>query len=357
MSARSVVVVMPFGGQDHIERRRAILNFKRLEYLVRNTCSVIPAIPASATDRVVYAVEVARTAMDDIPEKALQQIETADILIALVVERNPNVIYEIAYRQARDRSVGVLVVDSADNLPLYLKSLAYQSWKQDEVLALIDKIASDPSRDLNDFTVGIPDELKKFIDFYDGELQKGLERALQEIEAKIKPEQIKAVQYLRGIVSEETVTYYPCSIVEISFSRRGEFAHPQSAGIIQDFDDGFSRLYGYASKTQADTDRPLTLSKLLGRIEKFSDKSHWDDFMEEQVALTTTVISEYGFARAKVPLRFNEKHPQGEYRGKAFLPCLIAQVIDGNQDGPHNMYLLVIYIELPDTLRPGRSTT
>ena len=52
MSARSVVVVMPFGGKKQPERRRAILNFKRLEYLVRNKCSVIPASPRSTERRV-----------------------------------------------------------------------------------------------------------------------------------------------------------------------------------------------------------------------------------------------------------------------------------------------------------------
>jgi hypothetical protein len=40
MGARSVAVVMSWGGDDPKERRRAILNFKRLEYLVRNKCKV-----------------------------------------------------------------------------------------------------------------------------------------------------------------------------------------------------------------------------------------------------------------------------------------------------------------------------
>jgi hypothetical protein len=351
MSARSVVVVMPFGGDNRTERRRAILNFKRLEYLVRNKCNVTSASAVGDADRVVYAVEVAKTAMDDIPENALQQIETADILIALIVERNPNVIYEVAYRRARDGTV-VLVVDSADNLPLYLKSLAHQSWKQDEILARINQIANDEFRELSDFTVGIPDDLKKAIDVYDGELQKGLEEALQEIEAKFEPHPNQAVQHLRGIVSDQTSSFYPCSIVEVGFSGRNDFANTKYPAIVRDFDEGFSRLYGYVDKRAAEADRPLTLDKLLGRIEGFSDKSHWEEFMQEQVKLTATVVKEYGFARAKVPLRINKKHPRGEYCGTSYLPCIVAQVIDGELDGPHKMYLLVVYIEVPDTLRP-----
>jgi len=107
---------MPFGGRDTTERRRAILNFKRVEYLVRNKCTVTSVDPTGKQNRVLYAVEVAKTAMDDIPERALTQIEAADIVIALVVEPNPNVIYEIAYRRALDGTV-VLVVDNTDISP------------------------------------------------------------------------------------------------------------------------------------------------------------------------------------------------------------------------------------------------
>jgi hypothetical protein len=355
MSARSVVVVMPFGGKDRTERRRAILNFKRLEYLLRSDkCNVTSISPTGEHDRVVYAVEVAKTAMDDIPEKALQQIEAADILIAVVVERNPNVIYEVAYRRARDRTV-VLVVDSADNLPLYLTSLAYQTWKQAEVLERINQIANDSFRELSDFSVGIPDDLKRAIDIYDGELQKGLNDALQEIEAKFEPHLTEAVQHFRGIVSDKISSFYPSSIVEIPFSARGVFANPQHPAIVRDFDDGFSRLYGYVDKRQADADRPLVLDKLVGRIKSFSDENHWAEFMQEQIHLTTVVIMGYGFARATVPLRINDTHPRGEYQGKSYLPCIVGEVLDGSLDGPHKMYLLVVYIELPETVSPVRS--
>ena len=347
MSARNVVVVMPFGGADLAQRRRAILNFKRLEYLVRNRCRVKSAGSIGDGDCVVYGVEVAKTAMDDIPDRALRQIQNADILIALVTEPNPNVIYEVAYRRAKDRAV-VLVVDSINDLPLYLKSLAYHSWKQDDVLRRIDKIANDPAGlpHLPDFAVGIPNDLKETIDIHDGVLERGLQEALQDIESKFEPEPIQAVHYLRGIVSSETSSFYPCSIVEVAFARRSEFANVQNPAIVREFDDGFSRLFGYVDKKAAEYDRPLTLTRLMGRMERFSDKTDWDEFMAEQVAMTGTVIREYGFARAKVPLRINKMHPRCEYRQASYLPCVITQVIDGSLDGPHRMHLLVVYIEL-----------
>ncbi len=51
-------------------------------------------------------------------------------------------------------------------------------------------------------------------------------------------------------------------------------------------------------------------------------------------------------------MRINEKHNHREYRGMSYLPCVVAQVIDGNQEASHSMYLLVAYIELPAYLMP-----
>ncbi len=349
MPARSVVVVMPFGGKGkdeedrELRRRRAILNFKRVEYLIRSKCNVTAATGTAGREPISYAVEVARTAMDDIPEHALQQIEMADVLIALFTEQNPNVIYEVAYRRARDRTV-VLVVDALDTLPLYVNSLGRQSWRQTKVLDRIEIITRDPGRDLPDFNVGIPEDLKKAIDENDSELQKGLEDALFEVEKTIKPRLSEAVCHLRGLISDRTITFYPNSIVEVPFSTRGTFDANRPASVIE-FDDAFSRLYGYPSKQAAENDRPLTLGKLLGRIEKMTDPEDWKPFSADQGALTN-VLKDYGFARASVPLRINQTHKDRGYRGTSYLPCVVAQAIDGDKDAAHSMYLLVTYIDL-----------
>lgn len=357
MGARSVVVVMPFGGADETERRRAILNFKRLEYLVRNKCNVksasLDGTPREG-DHVVYAVEVAKTAMDNISILALQQIEAADILIALISEPNSNVLYELGYRRARNPTVTVvLVVDSKEIVPIYESSVAHQIWKQVDVMEWIDKIAKEKLPKLSDFAAGIDPALKDAIDMYDSDLARGLENALQEIEDKFVLPETSAVRHLRGIVSAECISFYPCSIVEISFAKRNEFASSEPARVV-DFDENFSRLYGYAGKTAAENDDPLTLKKLLGKIQEFCDQSDWDEFMADQVRLTNTVIKGGGFARASVPLRFNKNHPHREYQGTSFLPCVIAQVFDGDLEGRHRMYLLVVYIEIRDTLGLGK---
>ena len=132
MSQRKVVVAMPFGGAG-VERRKAILNFSRLKYIIENKCQVVPPGPGTTGTRVDYDVVVARTAMDKIPERALEQIRSADILIALLSEQNQAVAYELGYRRARERTV-ILMVDSQDDLPVYEKAVAYQDWRQDDVL-------------------------------------------------------------------------------------------------------------------------------------------------------------------------------------------------------------------------------
>ena len=139
MSRRNVVVAMPFGSGE-VEHRKAILNFSRLKYIVEKKCQVVPAGSSTTGKRVAYDVDVARTVMDKIPENALEQIYNADILIVLLSEHNITVAYELGYRRARERTV-ILMVDSQDDVPIYEAAVAYQSWKQDEVLGQIDLIA------------------------------------------------------------------------------------------------------------------------------------------------------------------------------------------------------------------------
>ena len=165
MSKRNVVVAMPFG-KPGAERRKAILNFRRLKYIIEEKCQVVPTAPHTTGMRVAYDVEVARTVMDQIPRNALRQIYNADILIALLSERNLTVAYELGYRRARERTV-ILMVDSKDDLPVYESAVAYQDWKQDDVLAQIDDIAGKDFPTLDGFQANIPGALKDVIDARD----------------------------------------------------------------------------------------------------------------------------------------------------------------------------------------------
>ena len=339
-------MAMPFGSGG-VESRKAILNFSRLKYIIENKCEVVPADSSKTGerlgDRVVYDVDVARTSMDSIAEIALKRVTDADILIVLLLERNLTVAYELGYRRARERRPVILITSSEDDVPVYERAVAHLSWKQDEVLAEIDAIANKEYLALADFKVDIPGALKDVIDARDDGLINGLRLALQEIENKFV-----VLSPFVGMLSEAITRFYPFSVVEVRFSKNGEFEDPEAPAKVVDFDEDFSRLYGYPGKNTAEQDTPLTLDRLLDRIKRFSDADDWDEFLQEQMTLTETVIKDHGFARATVPIRFNSSHSVSQFKCKSFLPCVAAQVTDGNFDGPHRMYLLIAYIEIPD---------
>ena len=244
--------------------------------------------------------------------------------------------------------MAAVVADSTDILPLYVQSLGRLDWKQKEVVDRIDHIAKDTVPELSTFKDRIPEDLKLIIDNHDTPLIGKLQDALQEIERKIKPHP-KALEHMRGIVSEKTENYYPCSIVEMNFSGH-KIDDPQNPPIVTDFDDKFSALYRYPSKASMEGDKPWTLKKLMERIEGVVDQPDWDEFMKDQVRLIDNLVNNFD-VKAEIPLRINNNHLNAEYKGKNYLPCVIAKVNDGDQAGPHTMHLLIEYIEIPDTLK------
>lgn len=347
MVARSVIVSLPFGGQDGIAQRRAILYFKRLEYLVEKKCKV-KAISPGDLNQIGYAVKVADTATGDIPNDIMGKIRAADIMIALVQIPNANVTCEV--RARRDNDLPVILVGSWPDVPVYEKDFARLEWDQPVVLPQIEMIAADSQRyPLDGFDSGIPDDLKHTIDANDGKLKAQLEKALKEVEP---PKPTEAVESLRRIVSDKIVSFYPCSIVEFTFSGPAKL-DPTKPSNVCDFDELFSHLYGYAGRSQANSDKTgksFTLQYLLGRLENYIDKPDWDEFMQDQDRVSQVIIHA-GYAKAKVPLRIKNNHPRDDFKGKCLLPCVVAQVTNGSNDGPHTMYLLVEYIEIPDTLK------
>src|SRR6478736_4128478 len=114
MSTRNVVVAMPLG-RPGAERRKAILNFGRLKYIIEEKLQVIPVGSRTTEMRVAYDVVVARVVMDGaIPRNALSQISNADILIALLSELNPTVAYELGYRRASASKMAVILMADSE---------------------------------------------------------------------------------------------------------------------------------------------------------------------------------------------------------------------------------------------------
>ena len=192
--------------------------------------------------RVAYDVDVARTIINEIPERALSEIYKADILIALLSERNFTVTYELGYRRGRERTPVMLMVDSEDDVPVYEAAEAYLVWKQDDVVEEIARIANKDFPALVDFQGDIPPSLKEVIDARDDGLVNNLQLALQEIENEFVVYEPDPVQKLRGILSESIDRFYPFSVVEVTFSKQGEFADPNAPARVVDFDEDFCRL-------------------------------------------------------------------------------------------------------------------
>jgi nucleoside 2-deoxyribosyltransferase len=346
-ATRNVVVLMPFGGADDPERRRAILNFSRLKYIIENHCAVAPIEPGLTGMRLDYDVKVVRTFTDSIPQVALRKIDEADIIIALMSEHNFTVTYELGYRRALGRAV-ILIADSKDDLPIYEANVNYSNWKQANITAEIDRIVASEWPELADFDADIPETLKQAIDARDGKLVNELQSALKETEYRFVEPLPPSAQMLRGMLSESVDRFYPFSLVEVTFSKYGEFADPDAPAKVVDFDDEFSKLYGYTGRTAARADRPLTLGRLLKKMAKFSDRDDWELFLKDQEQLTDNVVKNYELAYANVPLKINSRHPDDGFKGKSYLPCMAAVVIDGDTAGPHRMYLLIAYIKWGD---------
>jgi len=216
------------------------------------------------------------------------------------------------------------------------------------VVEEIARIADKDFPALVDFQGNIPPSLKEVIDARDDGLVNNLQLALQEIENEFVVYEPDPVQKLRGILSESIDRFYPFSVVEVAFSRDGEFADPDAPARVVDFDEDFCRLYGYPGRRAAMGDSPLTLDRLLKRMAEYSDGDDWNAFLQDQNRLTDNVVKKGNFARATVPLKINNSHPDDGFKGKSYLPCMAAVVVDGDQAGPHKMYLLVAYIKFDD---------
>jgi hypothetical protein len=269
--------------------------------------SVRPGVDfAQEIERAVGACDVllaliGRTWATITNERGRRRIDAPDDWVAL----------EISVALQRNIKVVPVLVDGAamprqDELPIALKELSLRQ------AARIDyeTFRSDAEALVNDFVVLEPDPF-------------------------------------RGMLSDSITRFYPFSVVEVSLGKRGEFEDDPPTKVV-DFDDNFSRFFGYASKAAALKDAPLTLGRLLDRIKRYVDPDDWEKFSEEQNKLTDSTVKHSEPAKATVPIRINRSHPFDQFKCKSFLPCMTASATDadGNLDGSYRMYLLIAYIDM-----------
>ena len=65
---------------------------------------------------------------------------------------------------------------------------------------------------------------------------------------------------------------------------------------------------------------------------------------EDQARIAQKIIFQGGNAFAKVPLKFNDKHPF--YPNSSHLPCLVSKTTYGDKNGLHLTYLAIIYVRV-----------
>lgn len=355
LEQRDVLVVMPFGGEDNIENRRGVLNFKRIEHVL-GKCEVRNV---DSHCQVTYSVHACKVCdATDINETILERIRNADVVIALFCSSSPTVVYEAAVRHLM-RDGLILIVDTAQPqfLPFYLQGLGYCPWTHESgrpVLERIDRIANDDGiRDLDDFDAELPRDLRHAIDEHDSQLRSSLEKALEKIEVgSVKPRAdfVRAVAggMLGGIITDRMTTLYsPVSVVAVAFSREDELDDHRPP-IVCEFNEAFARLYGFPDSRAAELQAPLTSEKLLLRLERDGLIENFAEFVREQAELNEKIVRNKGIGWASTTMKISADHPHGDFRDRELLPCVVARQTVGNVQARHTMYLLVNYIDVTD---------
>ncbi len=354
---KDVAMMMSFGRGQTVERRRAILDFARIKYLVEEKINV----PAKGTEnKIKYKVDVYNLQVGQIPEAVVRGIATADILIGLLTEKNVNVIYELAVRNLlKDELLLMVKGDPEELVPIYLKDMAYIEYTEGDtgqVADRIDKIANDQGRELY-WEREIPDDLERAINSDDRTLQENLQKALNRIEINTP----KRPAYILDLVADldpgrilSTWTpFYRHGVVRIKWKKK---SHPltydekdmEGEPVFYYASERFFELFNLVLKEcpNPDADEALTVKKLLNRLKNqgvIDDNDH-EALLNDQKRLTQEIVYGNGFGRAVVPIRFNSNH--GSLNNRAYMPHLLAKrTVGDNMARPHTTYLLVIYIQ------------
>lgn len=375
---RDVAVMMPFGGSVGDETaeeerqltrarvRKCKLEFLRLSYILGEKVRAKPHGTDDDDVAIDYSVSLFNTPVGDIASGALKLIDEADVIIGLITEKNVNVVYELAIRDAlRDIPIIVLKGDPDKLLPVYLKPLAYIRYSDGadgKVAQILDEIAD---ADLPDPIEDVPENLKQAIDRFDNDFINELEKALQMKENERPPVRSPALRELFRDpdpslpLKQWDDEYYPFSVVRIPWRQKSKDlgyapedmdGDPEHAIEVCHFNHAFRDLF--------DLRRPsgvrLTMRKLLDRLSEqgYIDDANLAKFEHDQGELIQTIAFEEGFATARVALNLTRRHRKEQFQHKSYLPCLIARRVVGDERRPHNMYLMVSYIDVTSTVLP-----
>ncbi len=353
---KQVAVMMPFGGDDDTRKRRFVLEFMRIRYLIENNTTVVNE---KIQKRIRYKCMAFRARVGDIPRDGMQIVAKTDILVGLVSERNVNVIYELAVRNLLKDEMFLILKGKHNLLPVYLRNmpyLLYDGGRNAAVAKLMDDISVD-EQVLLDFDDDIPSKLRKEIKECDARFLKDLNKTLNTIENKCPKRQsyiLDLVQDLDpGLLLGTWATYAPYSVVQIRWKektgdRRYVLDDMDGPPLVYSGNDQFRYLFNIVAPKIPDPNGPdpLTQIELLTRIAPFPRKGNVEVFERDQQRLLNSIILGDGFDQAQVPLEITAYHPRDGYKNKVLLPCMVGKrTVGDNNSAPHTTYLLIVFIE------------
>lgn len=374
--------MMPFGGSTPImgrarskkeietRQRRCQLEYLRLKYIIEEKCRVTPKSGDTSLP-IQYDTRLFKSNAGDISTDALRLINEADVLVAMILDTNVNVIYELAIRNAL-RDIAIMIVEGPAEavLPIYVRTLshiAYSRGQDDSVRSRIDAIAK--VRTPPTITT-LPEELRRVIDSHDTDFCEQLQKALQEKEdgddpprrpapiEKLFPEHYVQWSFL-GHAWEKN--YFPYSIVKIPFKGKDDPGRPYiiddidggpSAVVVCEWNEAFLDMYGITS--QDASIRPLNDSYLMDRLQRlgFVSESDCKDFRQDQVTVFDRLVlkGQKSNAMSQIPLRLSAAHSDANYRNREMLPCIIGRWVTPDRSQDHVMYLAVIYVDITSAI-------
>lgn len=362
--SKNVVVIMSFGGSDKSHNRASIIDFLRVKHIIGNLAQV-EHLPGIAETRVKYDITRAELEVGDIPNKAKEIIYAADIVVAILSERNLNVIYELAFRfELKGQCIILIRGKPEELLPIYVKDQAYfdlESNLSEVYRAKLAEIAAADKPHL-DFRDPVPLALAKLIEQYDTNLAFFLQHALARIEEGIdnQPGSADLVPGLDiGHNLSAWTTYYPYNVVRVGWKRRSrplgyELEDVLDEPIVYAANQDYFQMFGLSINAQTFRHQQhLSLARLLERLDELRcvEPHHLERLKADQGRLFREIVLNQGLARAEAPLAFNEKHPCRDFRGAAFLPTLVAMCVPGDceqmRERPHFSYFIVVFVEQP----------
>lgn len=360
----SITVLTSFGSNDPEREHLFQLDYHRIKHIIEHKLTVYSAGHAEPID---YTVEICNIRAGGISERALEKITTANVVIAILGERNINVIFEIAIRLFYN-PVTILFYRDAEgddnaarnyffqHKPIYLDNFAIHALPPAD--DNLKKVAAETSAQFNWFTPSIPEKLQTAIDVTDQHMTTLLGQCLQEIETEAinVPRDMSELTERRrpeGFIKGWDVMI-PTSVIQIKWKKRSErFKYLPTdmvdieQPIVRDANDEFKNIFCINQNTQFPSQGPnkVTYSMLMDSIKPFVSDENLEAFNSDQMQLTENLIFGSTMTTARVPLRMEDSHPNVNIRGKVYLPCLVAKHTVGDTDKAHTTYFIISFVE------------